>query len=83
MVWHVGGLQENFEHIMSKHGLEEKVCALLTDTPATMKAWWRKIEEKYPHVVAFGCWAHILQLFLKGESFTPMPEADLRRKGGC
>jgi len=59
-------MQEMFDRTVAKLNLEGKVSSLLTDTPATNKSMWGKLEEKYPKLIAFGCWAHVLQLFLTG-----------------
>lgn len=40
----------------------EKVSALVTDNAANMKAAWQLIKKKYPHILAYGCVAHGLNL---------------------
>jgi hypothetical protein len=55
-----------YERLLNKHGLKEQVAALCTDTPAVNKLAWSKLSEKHPQLITFGCWAHVLQLFLIG-----------------
>jgi hypothetical protein len=43
----------------------EKFVALVTDNAPSMKAAWKIIEEKYPHISAYGCSAHGVNLLLK------------------
>jgi hypothetical protein len=59
-------MQERFDEVVEKNGLQGKVVALATDTPSTNKSMWGKLIQKYPKLIAFGCWAHVLQLFLTG-----------------
>ncbi|KAJ9528045.1 hypothetical protein QJQ45_005680 [Haematococcus lacustris] len=58
-------LLSKFEETMTKHNLEGKVCALVTDTPSTHKALWRLVEEKYPKVLGVPCQMHVQDLYLK------------------
>ncbi|KAJ9524222.1 hypothetical protein QJQ45_004978 [Haematococcus lacustris] len=58
-------LLSKFEETMTKHNLEGKVCALVTDTPSTHKALWRLVEEKYPKVLGVPCHMHVQDLYLK------------------
>lgn len=53
--------------MVEKHNLQDRVVAIITDTPSTMKSLWRKLLRKYRKLIALGCGAHILQLFLTGE----------------
>ena len=50
---------------MKKHGLKDRLAALVTDTPRVMKAAWRLLEAKLPGIITFGCICHVLDLFLK------------------
>lgn len=43
----------------------EKFSCLITDNAAVMRATWEIIEEKYPHISANGCAAHVNNLLLK------------------
>lgn len=43
----------------------EKFCCLVTDNAPVMKAAWRIIEQKFPHITAMGCAAHALNLLIK------------------
>lgn len=43
----------------------EKIFALCTDNAANMKLSWKKVREKYPHILTYGCVAHSLNLLLK------------------
>lgn len=70
--------QKAFEELLSKHKLHGKVAALCTDTPAVMKSTWAKLQEKYPKLICFGCWAHVLQLFLTGVYLLRVSQATLR-----
>lgn len=42
-----------------------KVYALVTDNAKNMKAAWGILENKYPHLITFGCVAHGLNLLVK------------------
>jgi hypothetical protein len=42
-----------------------KFCAAVTDNMNTMKAAWKIISDKYPHISAYGCSAHVLNLLIK------------------
>ncbi|KAK3930113.1 Putative AC transposase [Frankliniella fusca] len=43
----------------------EKVNGVCTDNAAVMKKTWEIIEEKYPHIVCYGCSPHTLNLLSK------------------
>ena len=49
----------------------EKFCCVVTDNAPVMKAAWRHIEERFPHISANGCTAHCMSLLLKDLSNTP------------
>ena len=42
----------------------EKFVGVVTDNAANMRAAWRLIELRYPHISAIGCTAHCLNLFI-------------------
>lgn len=42
-----------------------KILAVCTDNAANMKSAWRKIQEKYPEILTYGCVAHSLNLMAK------------------
>ena len=43
----------------------EKFCGVITDNAPVMKRSWKLLEERYPHIAAFGCAAHCLNLFIQ------------------
>lgn len=43
----------------------EKFSCVVTDNAAVMKAAWKIIEAKFPHITAMGCAAHGLNLLIK------------------
>lgn len=43
----------------------EKFSAVITDHAPVMKSAWKIIEEKHPHISAFGCAAHGVNLLIK------------------
>lgn len=63
-------MQDIFEEMVSKHGLEDKVVALITDTPATMRRLWSLVETDFPQIITLGCWMHVINLFLSGRSYS-------------
>lgn len=42
-----------------------RIVAVVTDNMNTMAAAWTMIEERHPHIAAYGCAAHILNLLVK------------------
>ena len=42
----------------------DKFVGVVTDNAANMRAAWRIIKDRYPHISAFGCAAHCLNLFV-------------------
>lgn len=42
-----------------------KFCCLVTDHAPVMRAAWKVIERKHPHICAIGCAAHALNLLVK------------------
>lgn len=44
----------------------EKFCCVITDNANVMKASWAIIEDRYPHISANGCAAHVMNLLVKG-----------------
>ncbi|KAG5684480.1 hypothetical protein PVAND_013712 [Polypedilum vanderplanki] len=49
----------------------EKICSFVSDNAPVMRAAWKIIEEKYPHISANGCAAHAMNLLIKDISSTP------------
>lgn len=43
----------------------EKVSAVVTDNAPVMQAAWDGIEARFPHIAAYGCAAHTLNLLIK------------------
>lgn len=43
----------------------EKFCCVVTDNASVMRAAWREIEARFPHISANGCAAHGLNLLIK------------------
>lgn len=43
----------------------EKFCCVITDNSNTMKASWKIVETKHPHISANSCAAHTLNLLIK------------------
>lgn len=43
----------------------KKFCCVVTDNAAVMKAAWKLIEERFPHISANGCAAHGMNLLIK------------------
>lgn len=43
----------------------EKFSSVVTDNAAVMKAAWKIIEQKHPHITAMGCAAHTMNLLIK------------------
>ncbi|GBC05804.1 hypothetical protein RclHR1_06430005 [Rhizophagus clarus] len=41
-----------------------KFSSVITDTASVMKAAWKRIEEKYSHIVCLGCNSHIINLLI-------------------
>ncbi|CAG8792995.1 14582_t:CDS:2, partial [Gigaspora margarita] len=41
-----------------------KFSTVITDTVANMKAAWKIIEEKYPHIICLGCSSHVINLLI-------------------
>lgn len=42
-----------------------KILSVCTDNAPNMKMAWKKIQEKYPHILTYGCVAHCLNLMAK------------------
>ncbi|CAB5395384.1 unnamed protein product [Rhizophagus irregularis] len=42
----------------------QKFSSVITDTASVMKAAWKRIEEKYSHIVCLGCNSHIINLLI-------------------
>ncbi|CAB4460063.1 unnamed protein product [Rhizophagus irregularis] len=42
----------------------QKFFSVITDTASVMKAAWKRIEEKYSHIVCLGCNSHIINLLI-------------------
>lgn len=42
-----------------------RISGIVTDNAAAMKGAWGLIQEKYPHIIAYGCFAHGLNLLSK------------------
>ncbi|CAG8853852.1 8691_t:CDS:1, partial [Gigaspora margarita] len=42
----------------------QKFSSVITDTAANMKAAWKIIEEKYPHIICLGCSLHVINLLI-------------------
>lgn len=42
-----------------------KIVAVVTDNTNVMKAAWQEIESRYPHISAYGCAAHGMNLLIK------------------
>ncbi|KAJ9510800.1 hypothetical protein QJQ45_027791 [Haematococcus lacustris] len=59
-------MKEKLDLILDKHNLKGKVCALVTDTPSTMKAFWALVQAAYPKTKASGCWMHVINLSFNG-----------------
>ncbi|KAJ9508381.1 hypothetical protein QJQ45_011901 [Haematococcus lacustris] len=59
-------MKEKLDLILDKHNLKGKVCALVTDTPSTMKALWALVQAAYPKTKASGCWMHVINLSFNG-----------------
>ncbi|KAJ1526530.1 hypothetical protein ONE63_008118 [Megalurothrips usitatus] len=55
---------EKFDFYIDKVG-SEKVNLIVTDNASVMRATWKKIREKYPHIHTIGCGAHGLNLMFK------------------
>lgn len=58
-------MMEQFEAIVKKHGLGDKISGLITDNPSPMRRCWDLLGVKYPKLQCCGCWAHVLDLALK------------------
>ena len=43
----------------------EKVGSVITDNASNMKAAWRILQAKYPHIITIGCCSHGTNLLLK------------------
>lgn len=43
----------------------DKISAVITDNPNTMRASWVEIERRYPTIAAYGCSAHGVNLLIK------------------
>lgn len=43
----------------------EKFAAIITDNAPVMKAAWKMVEDKFPHIIAQGCAAHAMNLVVK------------------
>ncbi|CAG8546078.1 20273_t:CDS:2 [Gigaspora rosea] len=41
-----------------------KFSSVITDMAANMKAAWKIIEEKYPHIICLGCSSHVINLLI-------------------
>lgn len=50
---------------VQQDGNENKVFFILSDNAPVMKAAWRKVQIRYPNIIAFGCGCHGLDLMLK------------------
>ena len=55
---------QKVSEIMEKVG-PMKVIGYITDNASVMKKSWRLLTQKYPHLIAFGCAAHGLNLLCK------------------
>ena len=55
---------EKFDFYIAEVG-SEKVVLVVTDNAGVMRATWRKIREKHPHIYAIGCGSHGLNLLFK------------------
>ncbi|KAJ9512709.1 hypothetical protein QJQ45_018999 [Haematococcus lacustris] len=53
--------------VIEKHGLDNSVCALVTDTPSSMRRLWQLLETMRPLILCLGCHAHIISLFFTTE----------------
>jgi hypothetical protein len=66
-----GGISQTGENIFKELSeiIEEvgasKICSVITDNAANMKKAWELIEDKYSHIFANGCAAHMLNLLVK------------------
>lgn len=43
----------------------EKFCSVVTDNASVMRAAWKQIELRFPHISANGCAAHAMNLLIK------------------
>ena len=59
----------------------EKFSCLITDNAAVMRASWKIVEEKYPHIVANGCAAHVINLLIKDILSTPDHQKTIKESG--
>lgn len=50
----------------------EKFSAVITDNPNVMQAAWKLIEGRYPHIAAYGCAAHGVNLLIKDITNLPL-----------
>lgn len=53
------------DDIVKKHNLGDKITAVVTDTPSSMKLMWSLVQKANPKIFAMGCWAHVLNLVFK------------------
>ena len=59
----------------------EKFSCVITDNAAVMRASWKLIEEKYPHIAANGCAAHVMNLLVKDILSTPDHQKTIKESG--
>lgn len=55
-----------------------KFVAVVTDNMNTMKAAWRQIESRFPHICAYGCAAHVTNLMIKDLSDQTQPSKTIK-----
>ena len=56
--------------VIDEIGSDRFTC-VITDNAPVMKAAWKLIEERYPHITAYGCAAHIINLLINDILNTP------------